>query len=38
VTLAGKPVAWTWNPGPLPGAVIRIHGPAIQGAVVASTS
>ena len=38
VTLAGKPVAWTWNAGPLPGAVIRIHGPAIQGAVVASTS
>jgi alpha-D-xyloside xylohydrolase len=36
VTLAGKPVAWTWNPGPLPGAVIRVHGPAIQGAVVAS--
>jgi alpha-D-xyloside xylohydrolase len=36
VTLAGKPVVWTWNPGPLPGAVIRLHGPAIQGAVVAS--
>jgi alpha-D-xyloside xylohydrolase len=38
VTLAGKQVAWTWNPGPLPGAVIRLHGPAIQGAVVVSAT
>jgi alpha-D-xyloside xylohydrolase len=38
VTLAGKPVAWTWSRGPLPGAVIRLHGPTIQGAVVASAS
>jgi alpha-D-xyloside xylohydrolase len=36
VTLGGKPVTWTWSPGPLPGAVIRLHGPAIHGAVVAS--
>jgi len=36
VTVAGKPVRWTWNAGPLPGAVIRMHGPAINGAVVAS--
>ena len=27
-----------WNAGPLPGAVIRVHGPAIQGAVVVSPS
>ena len=31
VTLAGKAVAWSWNPGPLPGIVIRLHGPADQG-------
>ncbi len=36
VTLGGKPVAWTWTPGPLPGAVIRLRGPVIRGAVVAS--
>jgi alpha-D-xyloside xylohydrolase len=36
VTLAGKPVTWMWNAGPLPGAVIRTHGPAIHGAVVVS--
>ena len=36
VTLAGQPVRWTWNAGPLPGAVVRMRGPAIKGAVVAS--
>jgi alpha-D-xyloside xylohydrolase len=36
VTLGGKPVTWTWNAGPLPGAVIRTHGPAIEGALVVS--
>jgi len=38
VTLGGKPVAWSWNPGPFPGAVIRLHGPAVRGAVVVSPS
>jgi alpha-D-xyloside xylohydrolase len=37
VTLAGEPVAWRWNPGPLPGVVIRLHGPAIQGEIVLSS-
>lgn len=37
VTLAGEPVAWTWNQGPLPGVVIRLHGPAIQGEIVLSS-
>jgi hypothetical protein len=34
VTLAGKRVAWTWNDAPLPGAVIRLHGPVIRGQIV----
>jgi len=38
VTLGGKPVAWTWNSGPLPGVVIRLHGPEIHGTVKASPS
>jgi hypothetical protein len=38
VTVGGKLVAWTWNAGPLPGAVIRSHGPVIRGAVVVSPS
>jgi len=38
VTLDGKAVAWRWSTGPLPGVVIRLHGPAIQGAVVVSPS
>jgi alpha-D-xyloside xylohydrolase len=38
VTLGGRPAAWTWNPGPLPGVVIRLHRPVIQGAVVVSAS
>src|SRR5262249_1473768 len=29
VTVGGKTVKWTWNAGPLPGVVIRVHGPAI---------
>ncbi len=37
VTLAGEPVAWSWNPGPLPGVVIRLHGPAIKGEIVLSS-
>ena len=38
VTIDGKQVAWTWNAGPLPGAVIRLHGPAVHGTVVVSLS
>jgi len=37
VTLGGKPVSFTWNAGPLPGAVVRLHGPAIRGAVGVSS-
>ncbi|HXH96107.1 MAG TPA: TIM-barrel domain-containing protein [Gaiellaceae bacterium] len=33
VTLAGKRVAWSWSPGPLPGVVIRLHGPTVRGKV-----
>src|SRR5262249_56787699 len=29
VTVGGKPVGWRWNAGPLPGAVVRLHGPVI---------
>jgi alpha-D-xyloside xylohydrolase len=36
VTIGGKPVAWTWNPGPLPGAVVRLHGPVVRGKVAVS--
>ncbi len=36
VTIAGRPVAWTWNAGPLPGAVIRLHGPNVQGEITLS--
>jgi alpha-D-xyloside xylohydrolase len=38
VTLGGKPVPWTWNAGPLPGVVARVHGPEIHGDVVVSPS
>jgi alpha-D-xyloside xylohydrolase len=34
VTLGGKPVAWSWHDGPLPGVVIRVHGPTVRGEVV----
>jgi hypothetical protein len=33
VTFAGKPVRWSWTPGPLPGVVIRVHGPTVQGEI-----
>jgi alpha-D-xyloside xylohydrolase len=36
VTLGGRSVAWTWNPGPLPGVVIRLHGPAVRGELALS--
>ena len=30
-TLAGDEVPWTWNAGPLPGVVVRVHGPTVRG-------
>jgi hypothetical protein len=36
VTIGGRAVAWTWNAGPLPGAVIRLHGPVVQGKLALS--
>jgi alpha-D-xyloside xylohydrolase len=38
VTIGGRPVAWRWNIGPLPGVVVRLHGPSVQGAVALSGS
>jgi alpha-glucosidase (family GH31 glycosyl hydrolase) len=38
VTLAGRPVAWIWNAGPLPGAVIRVAGPRLSGRIVVLSS
>ena len=34
VLLGGKPVAWTWNAGPTPGVVVRVHGPTVRGRIV----
>ena len=34
VTFGGRPVTWSWNPGPLPGVVIRVHGPIVRGEIV----
>jgi alpha-D-xyloside xylohydrolase len=33
VRIGGQAVAWTWNAGPLPGVVVRLHGPKIQGEI-----
>ena len=33
VTLGGKKVAWSWNAGPLPGVVVRLHGPTVRGRI-----
>jgi len=33
VTIGGRPVAAGWNAAPLPGAVIRLHGPRIEGEI-----
>ena len=33
VTIAGRRVAFTWTPGPLPGVVVRLHGPAVRGVI-----
>jgi hypothetical protein len=36
VTIGGNPVSWSWNDGPLPGVVVRIHGPGVHGRILAS--
>ena len=36
VLLGGKAVAWTWNAGPTPGVVVRVHGPTVRGRIVLS--
>ncbi|HWB21460.1 MAG TPA: TIM-barrel domain-containing protein [Gaiellaceae bacterium] len=33
VRIGDHAVAWTWNDGPLPGVVVRLHGPRIQGEI-----
>ncbi len=38
VTIGGHPVAWSWNAGPLPGVVVRLHGPVVKGTVEVSPS
>jgi hypothetical protein len=27
-------VPWSWNAGPLPGVVVRVHGPSVSGRIV----
>jgi alpha-D-xyloside xylohydrolase len=34
VTLGGRNVPFTWHPAPLPGVVVRVHGPTVRGRVV----
>lgn len=36
VLLGGRVVAWTWNAGPMPGVVVRVHGPTVRGEIVLS--
>ncbi len=36
VSIGGRAVAWSWNAGPLPGVVARVHGPSLAGRVVLS--
>jgi alpha-D-xyloside xylohydrolase len=36
VTIGGHVVSWRWNAGPLPGVVIRLRGPAVQGRILVS--
>jgi alpha-D-xyloside xylohydrolase len=38
VTLDGKNVPWSWNPGPLRGVVVRVHGPSVRGTIALSSS
>jgi alpha-D-xyloside xylohydrolase len=34
VTVGGRTVPWSWNAGPLPGVVVRVHGPSVSGRIV----
>ncbi|HZQ02827.1 MAG TPA: TIM-barrel domain-containing protein [Gaiellaceae bacterium] len=34
VSFGGRPVAWSWQAGPFPGVVVRVHGPNVRGDVV----
>jgi alpha-D-xyloside xylohydrolase len=34
VTFAGKQVPFEWTPAPLPGVVLRVHGPTVRGEIV----
>ncbi len=36
VTIGGHVVPWSWNEGPMPGVVIRVHGPVVEGRVLLS--
>jgi hypothetical protein len=38
VLLAGRPVAWNWSPGPLPGVVVRLPGPVVRGRILVMAS
>jgi len=38
VTIAGRRVRWTWSDGPLPGVVVRVHGPAVEGRIALAAS
>jgi alpha-D-xyloside xylohydrolase len=33
VKLDGHSVPWSWNAGPLPGVVVRVHGPTVKGTI-----
>jgi alpha-D-xyloside xylohydrolase len=33
VTLGGRSLAWSWADGPLPGVVVRLHGPRVSGRI-----
>jgi len=34
VTFGGKQVPFEWTPAPLPGVVLRVHGPTVRGEIV----
>ena len=36
VLLGGREVPWSWHSGPMPGVVVRVHGPTVRGRIVLS--
>jgi alpha-D-xyloside xylohydrolase len=38
VTIGGEAVQWRWNSGPLPGVVVRLHGPVVTGHIALSNT